>query len=422
MRSARLAGLVVVLALAALPATNPVAAVAEAGLEGIPHYDHVVVLIEENEDFDSTFGPGSPAVFLNSVLRPMGTMDDQYYATGHVSLDNYIAMTSGQPDNPATGTDCMGLNLFTCAQGQLAMANGRNLGDQLDGVNVTWRQYSDGTTKPCVHADYSPAAGADTYQGDGGTPTSATGAGPDYADRHVPWLYYPNIVGDNPRCVAHLLPFTSLAADLAFDTLPGFSFITPDTCNDGHDAPCSGGGPGGLTGADAWLQGPADIQGLLSYLQAHKGLLIITLDEASISDISGCCHGGPGGTAGFGGRVGLLAIGPGVAPGGTIHTEYDHASLLRTIEDVFGVDEHLNNAGASDPMVDLFTAGTTSPDSPGPGTPGAGDPTPGANRSGGLPNTTASQTPASPPPAALLALVPLAAALGLRSWRRGRRP
>ena len=35
-------------------------------------------------------------------------------------------------------------------------------------------------------------------------------------------------------------------------------------------------------------------------------------------------------------------------------TPYDHASLLRTIEDVFGIGTYLNNAALSSPMTDLF--------------------------------------------------------------------
>jgi hypothetical protein len=95
---------------------------------------------------------------------------------------------------------------------------------------------------------------------------------------------------------------------------------------------------------------------LLEYLRKHNGLLIVTFDEANpSSDFSGCCHGGPGGQQGFGGRVGLLAIGSNVEAGKTIATKYDHASLLRTTEDMFRISTYLNNAAQSDPMRDLFS-------------------------------------------------------------------
>lgn len=63
--------------------------------------------------------------------------------------------------------------------------------------------------------------------------------------------------------------------------------------------------------------------------------------------------------AGFGGRVGLLALGSGVAAGTTTHTAYDHMSLLRTVEDAVGIAEHLNNAASSTAMTDIFAPAAT---------------------------------------------------------------
>jgi hypothetical protein len=352
-----------IVALVASSAGAVTGTAATAGLEGVPHYDHVVVLVEENESINSSFGPGSPATYLNGTLRPLGTFDDQYYAVGRVSLDNYIAMTSGQPGiQGSTNTDCLGVSLWFCAQ-LVSTPSPRNLADQLEEKGLSWAEYADGTSQACVHDGYSASSPltADSYQGDGGTPTG-NGAGADYADRHNPWLYYTDIEGANghgPRCTAHVLPFTNLAGAISGNSVPAFSFITPDTCHDGHDAPCSGGAPGGVVTLDSWLQGAGNVSALLNYLYSHNGLLIITFDEGANSDTSGCCAGGPLGTRGLGGRVGLLALGPGVAAGKTIHTQYDHPALLRTIEDTFAIPEHLNNAGLSSPMVDLFAASTS---------------------------------------------------------------
>ena len=355
-RLARRAGVVALVTAVALGFAVRAEAAPAAGL---PAYDHVVVLVLENEGFTSTFGAASPAHYLNGTLVPQATLDDQYFATGHVSLDNYIAMTSGQPANPLTSTDCATVNLFTCVQAQSAMAGGRNLADQLETAGRSWTGYMDSMPGACFHADYSPTARPpDPYQGD-----SQAAPAKDYADRHNPFIYYPDLVSDSARCTAHVLPYTQLATDIAQNAVPSFAFITPDTCHDGHDATCSNGSPGGLVAADAWLE--SNVPPLLSYLNGHNGLLVITFDEAGASDASGCCHGGPGGAPGFGGRVGLLAIGPGVTPGRVVHTAYDHASLLRTVEDLFGIGEHLNNAAASAPMSDLFAApGTVVPEAP----------------------------------------------------------
>ena len=58
---------------------------------------HIFVIELENEDASTTFGLGSPATYLNGTLTQRGgSYIQNYYATGHASLDNYIAQISGQ--------------------------------------------------------------------------------------------------------------------------------------------------------------------------------------------------------------------------------------------------------------------------------------------------------------------------------------
>jgi phospholipase C len=332
----------------------PAASASPAGLEGVPHFDHVVVLTEENESASTTFGAGSPATYLNG-LRSQGVFLPNYYGTGHVSLDNYIAMTSGQPPQPLTMSDCASVSLWTCVQPQSALSSGRNLADQIEAAGLTWKSYQDGTSTPCFHGPYIAGdTTPDPYQGN-----STTGA-KNYADRHNPFIYFPDVIENQARCDAHQRPFTELSADLAAGTLPAFSFITPDTCNDGHDDPCAGQTTGGLAAADAWLR--ANLPTLLSYLAANNGLLVINFDEGSTptagslpppSDFSCTTCAG----LGLGGRTGALLISPRLPQGATVVTGYDHYSLLRTIEDSFGISEHLNLAGAAPAMTAAF-AGT----------------------------------------------------------------
>ena len=69
--------------------------------------NHIVVIELENEGYNTTFGPGSVATYLNGVLRKQGELLANYYATGHASLDNYISQVSGQSPTQSTQADCL---------------------------------------------------------------------------------------------------------------------------------------------------------------------------------------------------------------------------------------------------------------------------------------------------------------------------
>src|SRR5581483_7241435 len=220
-------------------------------------------------------------------------------------------------------------------------------GDQLDAAHVSWKSYMDSTPTACFHAPYSAASPApDPYQGDTQAPPAR-----DYADRHNPFVWFPDFVGNPARCAAHQKPYTALTGpkgDLATNRLPQFAFITPDTCHDGHDDPCSNGRPGGLKSLDAWDQ--QNIPALRNYLSTHNGLLIINFDEGAVDandDCPTCASGG------IGGRTGAILLSPRLKSG-TVTTSYDHFSLLRTLEDSFGISEHLNLAGSAQPMTGAF--------------------------------------------------------------------
>lgn len=416
-------------AVATVPFAPAASAATTPSLEGVPAVQHVVILVLENESFATTWSAASPAKYLNALVA-QGAFVPNYYGTGHVSLDNYIAMTSGLAGAQIapTYTDCLGINLYACSQDVSAAAtvSGGSIADQVESAGLTWKQYADGTTQPCVHDDYSMTAKGtgsvpgDSYQGNGGTPGGA-GAGPDYADRHVPFLYYSNIISDTTRCQTHLRPFTDLSGDLAANALPSYSFITPDTCNDGHDSPCAKGrGPGGLASADAFLV--STVPSLLAYLRAHNGVLFVTFDEGGSSDTSGCCTGGPAGATGFGGQVGMVVLGAPVAKGSTT-AKYDHASLLRTTEDMLGISTHLGNAATATPITGIWTqpvvagsSGDTSPASPSPSaSPSGGAVVPAAI---GLPDTSGPGSAGVLGAAALALLLGVPAARGLRRRRR----
>jgi hypothetical protein len=317
---------------------------------------HVFVVVLENENFDSTFGLDTQAPYLAHELAPSGQLLTQYYGIGHESLDNYIAMISGQAPNVQTQSDCQYYTPFTGlpqpdADGQ-AVGQGcvypgwvPTVAGQLSAKGLTWKGYMEDMGTPCRH----PALGARDD-------TQRARVGDQYAARHNPFVYFAAITG-SPDCARNDVPLDQLPADLAsVATTPNLSFITPNLCNDGHDQPCVDGRPGGLASADDWLR--TWIPRITSSPAfGSDGMLVVTFDEAEGSppngDASACCGeptgpntvnpGGPIPGPG-GGRVGAVVVSPFTSAGSVNPTPYNHYALLRTIEDLFGLP-HLGYAG-----------------------------------------------------------------------------
>jgi hypothetical protein len=310
-----------------------------------PPVRHVFVINLENKGYDQTFGPSSPAPYLSHELRAKGQLLTQYHGTAHNSLPNYIAQISGQGPNPQTQGDCQVYSDFVAAgtvEPQQAVGDGcvypgsvKTVADQLEAKGLTWKGYSEDMGTPCRH----PQLGSPDD-------TQKAKPGDQYAARHNPFVYFHSIV-DSPTCAANDVPLERLTTDLAsIRTTPNLSYLTPNLCHDGHDAPCANGEPGGLVSADAWL-GTWVPRILASPAFKKDGLLVVTFDEAdsqSLDAAAACCGEGPGpntpapGIYGMGGgRVGAVVVSPFVAPGSWNNTAYNHYGLLRTIENTFGL-------------------------------------------------------------------------------------
>lgn len=352
------------------------------------HIKHVFVIVLENEGFDVTFGPNSKAPYLSKTLPTQGVLLTQYYGTGHVSLDNYIAMLSGQSATPQTRNDCGTYADYiltgVTSDGQ-AIGTGcvypatiKTLPDQLNAIGKTWRGYmGDMGNDParesatCGH----PALNVPDLTQSSEAPSASVPLGDQYASRHDPFVYFHSII-DSPDCNKNVVNLNQLPLDLAHEeTTPNFVFITPNLCDDGHDAPCKNGQPGGLVSADAFLQK------WIPMIQASKayqkdGLIIINFDEGGLTIQSGangqlsivapglfCCNEQPGPNLApfpqttnitptvsltfenYGGdRTGAVLLSPFLKPGTVSNTPFNHYSLLKSLEEIFDTDEYLGYA------------------------------------------------------------------------------
>src|SRR3954471_6077767 len=226
---------------------------ADVARAATPPIKHVFVIVLENKDYNETFGPGSKAPYLSQTLAGEGQLLTQYHGIGHESLDNYIAMVSGQGPNPQTQADCQFFTEFLPgsmgADGQ-AIGSGcvyptavKTVADQLEAKGLSWRGYMEDMKTPCRH----PAIGApDT--------TQKAKVGDQYATRHNPYMYFHSII-DRPTCARNVVPLDRLPGHLkSASTTANYVFISPDLGHDGHDEPCVDGQPGGLVSADAFLK------------------------------------------------------------------------------------------------------------------------------------------------------------------------
>jgi len=227
-----------------------------------------------------------------------------YSAVAGSELANGVALVSGQDPSPAIAANCP-----QYTEDCLYPASVKTVADQLVSAGKTWRAYVEDEPAGCSH----PAIGT----------ADAPAAG--YVTWRNPLVYFHSLI-DGPDCASYDLGLDQLSFDLtSADTTASLSLIVPSRCHDGTDAPCAPGAPAGLAAADAWLK--ATVPPILdSPAYKQGGLIAITFDE------------------GGGGRVGLLLVSQRVKPGSEDDVgSYTHYSLLRAIEDLFGLD-HLGHA------------------------------------------------------------------------------
>ncbi|MGI8401871.1 MAG: alkaline phosphatase family protein [Gemmatimonadaceae bacterium] len=335
-----------------------------------PPIRHVFVIVLENQGFDTTFNAHSRAPYLADTLRKAGAFLRQYYGVAHYSLGNYLAMISGVAPTHKTQIDCPSFDDFV----QTGIArDGQPIGDgcvypahvstivnQLEKKHLSWGAFMEDMGKDparesatCAH----PPIGAPD-------PTEVATPGDQYATKHNPFVYFHAII-DSPTCEQNVVPLTKLENALqSMERTPNYTFIVPNLCHDGHDRPCRNGEPGGLESADEFLRHWVP---LIVNSPAYRadGLLVINFDEALSIDASACCKQPPGpntpkpGVNGpGGGRTGAVLLSRFIKPGTVSRVPYNHYSLLRTVEDIFGLP-HLGYAGRAGLAPfgrDVFTA------------------------------------------------------------------
>jgi phosphatidylinositol-3-phosphatase len=322
----------------------------------LPPIRHVFVLLLENQSYEVTFGEQSAAPYLARTLAAQGALLTQYYAIGHASLGNYVALVSGQAPNEATQLDCPTFTEFRAstagldAHGQLPGSGCvypkivPTLPDQLEAAGLTWKAYMEDMggdpARESATCGHVPLAALER--------TGVAKPSDQYAAKHNPFVYFHSIIDDQARCDAHVVNLERLPQDLqSAATTANYIFITPNLCNDGHDVRCVDGRRGGLFAIEVFLRRWVPLIERSPAFQAD-GMLVITFDESDSAGPAGsaaCCReqplpgarfrpgfGGPGG-----GRVGAVVLSPFVKAASVSAVPYNHYSLLRTVAAIFSL-------------------------------------------------------------------------------------
>ena len=243
----------------------------------------IIVVVEENKNADEILGSGK-APFIDQ-LAGQGVVLTSYFGVSHPSLPNYLSVLAG--DTFGVSTDCT-----DCRR------DATNLVDQLEQAGLSWKGYFQGLPEACSKV---PSAG-------------------DYVVRHDPFMYFDDVRDDPGRC-ANVVPFSALSADLNDNVLPRFSLVIPDLQHDMHD--------GSIAEGDAWLR---NLVGMIRHSPAWQAdvRIVVTFDEGHGDE--GCCDG-----LAAGGHIVTVVAGSRVDGGQSDDTPYSHYSLLRSIEEAFGL-------------------------------------------------------------------------------------
>jgi phosphatidylinositol-3-phosphatase len=140
-----------------------------------------------------------------------------------------------------------------------------------------------------------------------------------YVRKHAPWTDFTNVPPEVQQ------PFTSFPKD--YTELPDVSWVIPNLCSDMHD--CS------VATGDAWLRD--NLGGYAAWAMENNSLLIVTFDEDDHNENN---------------QIATIFYGEQVAPG-TYDQRITHYSVLRTMEDMYGVP-HLLKAKQAKTIKDIW--------------------------------------------------------------------
>lgn len=259
---------------------------------------HVFIVVMENKGYNDVWNTSSTP-YITSLGQAF-VRATNYSAITHPSLPNYLDLFAG--GNYGITTDC--------SPSSSCHVNAQNLADNLNALGLTWKGYMESMQKNCRLKTFGK-----------------------YVPKHNPFIYFDDIRTNKARCKKDVVALKQLAVDLkSVTTTPNYAMIVPNLCNDMHN--CST-----LTG-DTWLKNhvPAILNSRACTVD--KCLLVLTWDEDNGNQNN---------------RVLTIFAGSGAKTGGVVSTTpYNHFSLLKTVETIFGLSSQTPNDANASPMSDML--------------------------------------------------------------------
>lgn len=259
---------------------------------------HVVWIWMENHGYTSIIGSSGTSAYTNSpyvngTLVPSCGLAMNFHNETHPSLPNYLAATSGSTHGVTS--DC---SPSSCPQSSVSLF------EQIRSAGQTWRAYDESMSSNCSKGSTSL-----------------------YAAKHNPAVYYTRLT----KCTSWDVPLgttTSGAFQAAIHggTLPSFSFVTPNLCDDTHNCSVSTG--------DSWLKKWVPIITAGSNYKSGHTVVFITWDEGSGGSSGENCSGG---TTDQSCHIATLVLSPRTPAGTRSSTYFTHYSMLKTVESLLGL-------------------------------------------------------------------------------------
>jgi hypothetical protein len=277
------------------------------------HFDRVLIIVLENVDYERAIQDPSLA-----ALASQGASFTNFHALFHPSYPNYLAMIAG--------TD-FGLHRRGSFLGDRQVnfpddAAHKTIADRLIAAGLDFKQYAEELPPGTCPWNVSGLHIADKRG--------------NYVRRHVPFLSFQQV---QEKWCDHVIPVDSAKADNYFAQdakkgLVAYSFYTPNMNHDGHDT--------NAQVAGAWAKKFLDET---FPEKLRKGtLVVVTFDESGGNEDN---------------RIYTVFLGDMVKPANqqdpaTLAKHYTHYSVLRTIEDNFGLEPLTTNDRESQPITGIW--------------------------------------------------------------------